>query len=111
MAYEWTTLAIVKSEAYLGLTGNTFDTALTQLIQDVTTSMIDYLDDATLTPAAPADVFKVACAIQVAYEFKRRKDKGLSNVQYQDGSVAKFDIQEWLPDVKEKLSRNRHLEI
>ena len=46
---------------------------------------------------------------QVAYEFRRRSDPGLSAVSYPDGSVQKFAIGEWLPDVEAELLRRRRI--
>ena len=36
---------------------------------------------------------------QIIHEFRRRKDSGLNSVQYPDGSVNKFIIDDWLTDV------------
>lgn len=44
---------------------------------------------------------------QMGYEFRRRKDPGLSSVTYPDGSLNKLDINEWLPDVKAALKRKK----
>jgi hypothetical protein len=58
--------------------------------------------------AAPSDLrFKVIK--QASYEFRRRKDPGLSGVRYPDGSVSKYEISEWLPDVEEVLNRYRRI--
>jgi hypothetical protein len=46
---------------------------------------------------------------QVAYEFRRRSDPGLSAVSYPDGSVQKFALGEWLPDVEAELLRRRRI--
>jgi hypothetical protein len=46
---------------------------------------------------------------QVSYEFRRRSDPGLSAVSYPDGSVQKYTIEEWLPDVERHLLRRRRI--
>ena len=46
---------------------------------------------------------------QVSYEFRRRNDPGLSAVSYPDGSVQKFALNEWLPDVEAELLRRRRI--
>ena len=46
---------------------------------------------------------------QVAYEFRRRNDPGLSAVTAPDGTVSKFSIVEWLPDVEAVLQRHRRI--
>jgi hypothetical protein len=46
---------------------------------------------------------------QIAYEFRRRKDIGLSSVTYPDGSISKFSITEWLPDVLSVLGKFKRI--
>jgi hypothetical protein len=46
---------------------------------------------------------------QVSYEFRRRNDPGLSAVSYPDGTVQKFAVGEWLPDVEAELLRRRRM--
>lgn len=48
---------------------------------------------------------------QVSYEFRRRSDPGLSAVAYPDGTVQKFAIGEWLPDVEAELNRRRRISL
>jgi len=58
--------------------------------------------------SAPSDLrYKVIK--QASYEFRRRKDPGLSGVRYPDGSVSKYEVSEWLPDVEETLNRYRRI--
>ena len=44
---------------------------------------------------------------QITHEFRRRKDSGLTSVSYQDGSVQKFKIDEWLSDVQKILNKKK----
>jgi hypothetical protein len=46
---------------------------------------------------------------QVSYEFRRRNDPGLSAVSFPNGSVQKYAINEWLPDVEAELKRRRRI--
>jgi hypothetical protein len=46
---------------------------------------------------------------QVSYEFRRRNDPGLTAVSYPDGSVQKYTLSEWLPDVEAELLRRRRI--
>ena len=48
---------------------------------------------------------------QITYEFRRRRDPGLSSVSFPDGSVNKFAIGEWLPDVEKTLERLRRIAL
>lgn len=43
---------------------------------------------------------------QMKFEFRRRKDLGLSSVTYPDGTVNKFIVDDWLPSVQ-KILRKR----
>jgi hypothetical protein len=105
----WTSLDIVKSEQYIDIKDDDRDDILTQLIEDVTARMISYLDN---DPAAiVTDELAQACAKQVTYEFRRRKDLGLSSVTYPDGNINKYQVDEWLSDVLKILDRNRTINI
>jgi hypothetical protein len=53
--------------------------------------------------------FRAKIAKQAAYEFRRRKDPGLTATTYPDGSVQKWSLDEWLPDVKAELDRHRRI--
>ncbi|MDD5348241.1 MAG: hypothetical protein PHT59_06490 [Candidatus Omnitrophica bacterium] len=107
----WTTLAILKSEEYIGITDTTCDAPITQLIKDVTAQMIDYLDNDGIDADDPPVLLERACALQAAYEWKRRKDKGISATTYPDGTTTKITVDEWLPDVKEIMLRNMEYAI
>jgi len=108
---EWTTLVIVKSEEYLGITTATNDDDLIRLIREVTARMYDFLDNSDIDIDDPGAVLECACAKQVAYEWRRRKDQGLTVKTYPDGSASKFEIDEWLPDVLNMLARKKEFAI
>lgn len=55
--------------------------------------------------------FRRALIKQIAYNFKRRNDLGLSSVTFPDGTINKMSIDEWLPDVEEILKRNKRLVV
>jgi hypothetical protein len=52
---------------------------------------------------------KRACFMQTAFEFKRRKDLGLSSISMPDGSISTLKPAEFLPDVKQTLGAFRKL--
>jgi hypothetical protein len=108
---EWTDLATVKN--YLEeITSNTKDGFLTALIDEVTAAMIAKIDDSTNFPATlalaavPLDLNN-ACAKQVAFEFRRRKDMGLTSITYHSGGVTKEtqSHKEFLPAVQDVIYR------
>jgi len=103
-----TLLERVKSEAYIGITHNNHDSAIQTIVDGIILSAIDYMDDEDITQESeiPEGIIHRLLK-QVAYEYRRRKDSGLSSVVYPDGSVSKFSIDEWLPDVKDALNRHK----
>jgi len=111
---NYTTLAKVKSSMYVNLpSDSSFDTELETLIEDVSQRAESFLDHAT----PYADITEVpksindAVAKQVNYEFRRRKDPGLSSQSFPDGSVNKFDVGEWLKGVEATLNGARRIKI
>lgn len=61
-------------------------------------------------PAVPADL-KLAFLRQVIHDFKRRKDVGLRNITFKDGSISKTTTSMLLPVVTEVLDRYRIMNI
>jgi hypothetical protein len=56
---------------------------------------------------AVPDYLKHACLMQVAFEFKRREDLGLSGVSMPGGSVSTYQPADLLPEVKGIIKNNR----
>ncbi|MBM4272807.1 MAG: hypothetical protein FJ139_11730 [Deltaproteobacteria bacterium] len=48
---------------------------------------------------------------QITYEFRRRNDPGLTAVSFPDGSVQKWTLEEWLPDVQDEFDRWRRMTL
>lgn len=46
---------------------------------------------------------------QMAHEFRRRKDSGLSSMTHPDGSVQKYTIDKWLSDVQRELNNHKRI--
>lgn len=102
------TKAIIKSSLYLDITATDYDTEIDLLIDDVVARVIDYLDNYDYDAVGDFNTIleRVTCQ-QITYEWRRRKDPGLTSVQLQDGSINKFELTEWLPEVKAVLDRYR----
>jgi hypothetical protein len=110
---NWAPLADLKGPMYLNLTEHdaTRDAALIKLGQMTTDQMISYLDNDKIDTSAPALSLQRACLEQCCYEWKQRATPGLQSVQMQDGSINKYQIDEWLKNVKKILDRYRHFAL
>jgi hypothetical protein len=53
------------------------------------------------------DDLKRACKLQVAYEFKRRNDIGITAMTLPDGSITSMEVNEFLPEVRKILVHYR----
>ncbi len=65
-----------------------------------------YEEDEDGVLAVPDDL-KHACLMQVAFEFKRREDIGLSGVSMPGGSVSTYQPADLLPEVKNTIKDNK----
>ena len=106
------TLDKLKNSLNLGKTDNTEDTELTSLITYIVNEAVEYLDRSTITGQSnmPAALERKLLK-QMCYEWRRRKDPGLSSQVFPDGSVNKWEMNEWLPEVKVALDRNYKITI
>lgn len=107
---NWIIVSVLKSELYLKISGTDYDTLLTTLGEQITARMISYLNTATYTDAPTGDLVRAA-HMQANYEWRQRAYPGLSSVQHQDGSVSKYQTEEWLEEVRMVLDRNRYYTI
>jgi hypothetical protein len=101
------TIAGIKLRYLPKLTDSTDqDAVLTALMSDVVARAIDYLDsDSYSEESELTSVIESAIMKQVAYEFNRRRDLGLTSVTAPDGTQSRFANDDWLPDVKATLDR------
>lgn len=110
---NWAPLAKLKGPMYLNLTTNDAvrDASITELGQMITDTMISYLDNDNIDSTAPPLSLQRACLEQCCYEWKQRATPGLTSVQMQDGSINKYQIDEWLKGVKPILDRFKHFAL
>lgn len=101
------TIAFVKEQFLTDMTRVDHDTLLENLITDVVARAVAYLasDDITGQSNMPTELLR-PLAKQVSFEYRRRTDPGLQSVTFPDGSVSRFNDEEWLTDVKATLDRN-----
>ena len=104
---NWANLSDLKGPMYLNLTEHDAnrDNALILLGQMVTDEMITFLDNDDVDSSAPHLSLKRACLAQCCYEYKQRATPGLQSVTMQDGNINKYQIDEWLKNVKQILMR------
>lgn len=104
-----TPLSTLKSEMYCNIPASdtSVDTILTTLGEMVTAQMISWLDNPNIDVAAPGLSLQRAALKQTAYEYKQRKTPGLTSVSMTDGSINKYQIDEFLKDVEKILWRYR----
>jgi hypothetical protein len=107
------TLARLKTSLYCDCEDTMeHDAVITELITAVEAEVINYLENDDITAASNFDTtLERAVCKQIAYEFNRRKDLGLSSVSYPDGSVSKYEIEEFLPSVRKILERYRTISL
>ena len=104
------TTTYVRAQFLTDMTGTDFDAMLGDLITDVVARAVEYLGDDAITGQStmPAELLR-PLAKQVSYEFRRRKDAGLTSISFPDGSVNKFSDDEWLKDVSIVLDRHTYI--
>lgn len=92
-------------EVYLDKKDSTEDTKIQSVIDQVESNAREYVDGTAIIDFPPGALDKLKK--QIAYEFTRRHDIGLTSRSAPDGSVSKFEVDEWLPDVRQSLDRIR----
>lgn len=102
------TVAYVKEQFLTDMTRTDHDTMLENLITDVVARAVTYLDDTAVTGQATLHAsLQRPLAKQVSYEYRQRTAPGLQSISFPDGSVHKFNDDEWITDVKAAFDRRR----
>jgi hypothetical protein len=107
------TLTNLKGKAFLNLDTKDADTALQSIMDDVLAQAVGYMENEGITTST-VDTYPDVCRAllkQCAFEWKRRNELGLASVTFPDGSINRYDIGEWLPEVEKIVDRYRVLTI
>lgn len=103
------TISVTKIKARLlpELVATTEDDAtIEDLIDQVTSQVVTYLDRDTVTGRGSIpNACEWPMMKQIAYEYRRRLDPGLSSVTFPDGSVNKYGDGEFLEGFQDQLDR------
>jgi len=102
-AFTYELLNTLKSETFLNKTDTSDDEELSFMLQSIVEQAVDYCDVTTLD--YDNATLTRAIAKQCAFEWRRKKDLGLSSIVYPDGTVSKFEVGEWLKEVRSVLDR------
>jgi len=106
------TLTLMKSKGYLNIPDTKQDADIQVYINGVIASAIDMLDDDDIISAATLpSVLQFHLCKQINFDYRRKADPGLASTSFPDGSVNKFEVDEWLPSVKKVLDRHRHFTL
>lgn len=109
-APNWADVAVLKGELYLKIEGTSYDTELIALGEQITARMISVLNTTLYTESPPAEMVR-ACLMQCNFEWRQRHTPGLQSVQFQDGSVNKYQTTQFLTEVQAVLDRNKYYTI
>lgn len=91
-------LTLVKSKGFLNITDATYDTELTGFIEQIIIQAGNYIGE-TIVIDDEDLAFDRAIAKQVTYEWRNKRDLGVSSVTAPDGTKTKYELDEWLPAV------------
>jgi len=103
------TLTNLKGAAFLNIATKDSDLALQAIMDDILVQAINFMENEDIT-VDTVDTFPDVCRAllkQCAFEWKRRNELGLSSVSFPDGSINRYDIGEWLPEVEKIVDRWR----
>lgn len=104
------TIDVLKGSLYCDVQDTSFDNELQDVLDGVVNGMILELDNDSFTTASDFDGYadlERAIYKQATYEWKRRRDLGLSSTTFPDGTINKYNDDLFLNEVQEILNRYR----
>jgi hypothetical protein len=106
---NWIDVDVLKSKLYADISGTGYDTLLETMGEQITDRMLSYLNRPTwIDEDTPPLEFIRAALMQANFEWRQRQSPGLTSVTFKDGNISKYTTEEWLPEVRSVLDRNRN---
>lgn len=107
------TLSNLKSVSFLNIPTKDTDVALQSIMDGILDQVLNFMENSDITVDTINQFPDVCRALlkQCAFEWKRRDSLGLASVSFPDGSINRYDIDEFLPETEKIFDRWRVLAL
>lgn len=103
------TIGNLKSVSFLNIPTKDTDVALQAIMDDILDQVLNFMENPDITTTTINQFPDVCRALlkQCAFEWKRRDSLGLASISFPDGSINRYDIDEFIPEAEKIFDRWR----